>query len=89
VLQPIRAQCAWRFNLWVGREKEAGRIYTEEQMAWLTLIRDHIAANAEVAARDFMDIPAFADRGGIVKARLLFGERLPALLDDLTNALVA
>jgi type I restriction enzyme R subunit len=89
VLQPIRAQCAWRFNLWVGREKEAGRIYTEEQMAWLGLIRDHIAANAEVAARDFMDIPAFADRGGIVKARVLFGERLPDLLDDLTNALVA
>jgi hypothetical protein len=24
-----------------------------------------------------------------VKARLLFGERLPALLDELTNALVA
>jgi type I restriction enzyme R subunit len=58
-------------------------------MAWLGLIRDHIAANAEVGSRDFMEIPAFADRGGIVQARLLFGERLPALLDELTNALVA
>jgi hypothetical protein len=28
-------------------------------------------------------------RGGIVKARALFGARLPALLDELTDTLVA
>ena len=36
-----------------------------------------------------MDAPDFAGRGGIVRARALFGARLPALLDELNDVLVA
>jgi type I restriction enzyme, R subunit len=36
-----------------------------------------------------MDAPEFSGRGGIVRARALFGPRLPGLLDELTDTLVA
>lgn len=89
ILQPIAVQVEQRFNLWIGREKQQGRAYTDEQMAWLSLIRDHIAANAEIDAHDLQEEPRLFERGGVVKARALFGERLPQMLDDLVEALVA
>jgi type I restriction enzyme R subunit len=89
LLEPISVQVERRFNLWIGRQKKAGIDYTSEQMDWLAMIRDHIAANAEIAAGDLMQNPAFADRGGVVRARALFGADLPKLLDELTEALVA
>ena len=88
-LQPIAAQVEQRFNLWIGREKQQGRDYTDEQLAWLMLIRDYIAANAEIDRASLQDDPAFADKGGAVKATALFGARLPELLDELITALVA
>jgi type I restriction enzyme R subunit len=33
--------------------------------------------------------PEFSGRGGIVRARALFGARLPALPDELTDTLAA
>jgi type I restriction enzyme R subunit len=53
------------------------------------VIRDHLSVNIEIRREDMMDAPEFAGRGGIVRARGLFGARLPALLDELTDTLVA
>lgn len=89
VLEPFSAKVEQRFNLWVGRQKKAGREFTEEQMGWLRLIRDHLAANVEITPRDFMQFPSFSDRGGLIAARRLFGQDLDALLADLNEALVA
>lgn len=88
-LEPLPSIVAGRFNLWLGREEKAGRAYTDDQRAWLTAIRDHLAVNIEIRTEDMMDAPEFSSRGGIVRARALFGTRLPALLDELTEALVA
>jgi type I restriction enzyme R subunit len=88
-LEPLPSVVAGRFNLWLGREERAGRTYSDEQKAWLAAIRDHLAVNIEIGPDDMMDAPEFAARGGILRARALFGARLPALLDELTDALVA
>lgn len=88
-LEPLPSLVAGRFNLWLGREEKAGRVYTEEQRAWLMAIRDHLAVNIEIRPEDIVDAPEFAGRGGILRARALFGVRLPALLDELTDTLVA
>lgn len=88
-LEPLPALVAGRFNLWLGREEKAGRNYTDEQRQWLMAIRDHLSVNIEIRPEDLMDAPEFSSRGGIVKARGLFGTRLPALLDELTDVLVA
>lgn len=89
VLEPLPAKVAGKFNLWLGREQRAGRTYTDEQLTWLTGIRDHLAVNAEVAIRDLQEVAAFGDKGGIVRARALFGARLDDILDELSEALVA
>ena len=88
-LEPLPSVVAGRFNLWLGREEKAGRIYTEEQRTWLAAIRDHLAVNIEIRPEDMSDAPEFAARGGILKGRALFGTRLPALLEELTGALIA
>jgi type I restriction enzyme R subunit len=88
-LEPLPSIVAGRFNLWLGREEKAGRAYSDEQRAWLMAIRDHLAVNIEIRPEDMMDAPEFSGRGGIVKARALFGARLPALLDELNEVLVA
>jgi type I restriction enzyme R subunit len=88
-LEPLPSLVAGRFNLWLGREEKAGRSYTDEQRAWLMAIRDHLAVNIEIRPEDMMEAPEFAARGGIVRARGLFGARLPDLLDELTDVLVA
>ena len=88
-LEPLTSIVAGRFNLWLGREEKAGRAYSDEQRAWLMAIRDHLAVNIEIRPEDMMDAPEFSGRGGIVKARALFGAQLPALLDELNEVLVA
>ena len=80
---------AGRFNLWLGREKQAGRAYSQEQLGWLEAIRDHLAANIELPLRDLQEQPAFVRRGGVIAARQAFPGRLQAVMDDLTTALVA
>ena len=89
-LEPFAADVDRRFNLWLGREKKAGREYTDEQMRWLTLVKEHVAANAEITPGDLQDAPAFAALGGRIAANRTFGrESLPKLLDDISDALVA
>ena len=88
-LEPLSSLVAGRFNLWLGREEKAGRVYTEEQKVWLAAIRDYLRDNVAIEMEDFMDAPALAERGGILRARAMFGARLPALLEELTEALVA
>ncbi|CAN5918079.1 type I restriction-modification enzyme R subunit C-terminal domain-containing protein [soil metagenome] len=88
-LEPLPALVAGRFNLWIGREERAGRRYTDAQREWLAAIRDHLAVNIEIGTGDLMEAPDFSARGGLVRARALFGARLPALLEELTDVLVA
>lgn len=88
-LRPFGSVVEYRYNLWIGREKKAGRDYTPEQEGWLRMIAGFVAANAEITPHDFMEAPSFADRGGLLKARQLFAPRFEETLEDLQTALVA
>ena len=89
VLEPYAARVEQRFNLWIGRQKKAGRDFDEDQMNWLRAIKDYLAANVEIAPADLMRDQPFSDWGGVVAARRLFGAALNGMLDELTEALVA
>ncbi len=54
-LEPLSSLVAGRFNLWLGREEKAGRTYSDDQRAWLTAIRDHLAVNIEIRPEDIME----------------------------------
>ncbi len=89
VLEPYATRVEQKFNLWIGRQKKAGKEFTEEQLNWLRAIRDYLAANVEIAPSDLMSDHPFTDWGGVVAARKVFGAELNRTLDELTEVLVA
>ena len=77
-----------RFDAWMHQQHHAGRAFTEDQIAYLRLIRDHIAASLAIAPRDLTEAP-FSEYGGLGRARQLFGTDLDPLLTELTRTLAA
>ena len=88
VLAPFADSVSERFNEWLMDKAKAGTAFTPEQLAWLNLIRDHIATSLSIEPED-LDLSPFNQRGGLGKAHQLFGEQLPKLLDELNEALAA
>ncbi len=100
MLEPFAESVAERFNEWLMDKAKAhaqqstiihqpaGPAFTPEQLQWLILIRDHIATSLSIDPEDFEFAP-FNQRGGLGKAHQLFGDNLPALLDELNTALAA
>ena len=86
VLEDFSSVANSRFELWKGRQIKRGIEFTQEQKELLTIIKDYIVANAYVNAEDMQD--ALSDKGGIFKARQVFGQNLDSILDDLSLALV-
>ncbi len=62
--------------------------FTKEQIHWLEMIRDHIAANLAIEIDDF-DLAPFAQQGGLGKAYQTFGDGLNKILDELNGVLAA
>lgn len=70
-----------------GRGEGASR-FTEEQMKWLEMIRDHIAANLSIEPDDFEYAP-FSQQGGLGKVHQLFGDKLNTIIEELNETLAA
>ena len=87
-LVPFPDQVVERFEAWLQQQRDAGREFSEEQLAWLEKIRDHVAASLGISMEDFAYAP-FVQLGGVGKATELFGDGLRTLLDELTQELVA
>ena len=85
VLEPYPALVERRFQEWLARHDGA---FTAEQVEWLRMIKDHIAASLTMEPDDFSYAP-FSDRGGRLRASRLFGPELPKLLDELNEELAA
>ena len=88
VLAPFADSVSERFDEWLADKAKAGTVFTPEQLAWLHLIRDHVATTLSIEPDDF-DYAPFSQRGGLGKAHQLFGEQLAELLDELNEALAA
>ena len=57
-------------------------------MAWLEMIKDHIATSLDIEMEDFEEIP-FKAKGGVIKVHQLFGEELTVILTELNQRLAA
>lgn len=77
-----------RFDAWLLQQDNADRTFTDDQLAYLHMIRDHLAASLTIAPRDLTGAP-FSEQGGLGRARQLFGDDLNPLLHELTQALAA
>ncbi|MXW57869.1 MAG: DEAD/DEAH box helicase [Acidimicrobiia bacterium] len=77
-----------RFEVWLNQQQTSGTDFTTDQLAYLNLIKSRIASSLSIDLADLQS-PPFSDRGGLGRARQLFGSNLKLLLDDLTEALAA
>ena len=77
-----------RFNAWRAQQATRGRAFTEEQCAWLELIRAHVATSLAIEPADF-ELSPFAQAGGLGRASQIFGQELPKLLNELNEVLAA
>jgi hypothetical protein len=81
-LVPFGDEVRERFDRWMAQQRDGGRAFTPEQVRWLEMMRDHIAANVEIDVEDFDYVP-FAEQGGLGKASEVFGAALRPLLNEL------
>jgi type I restriction enzyme R subunit len=88
VLAPFSESVSERFNEWLMDKAKAGIVFKPDQLAWLNLIRDHIATSLSIEPED-LDLSPFNQQGGLGKAHQLFGDQLPKLLEELNGVLVA
>jgi type I restriction enzyme R subunit len=76
------------FQNWVFK-KQAGTLkFTEAQMQWLRMIKDHIAASVSVSIDD-LDFTPFIEDGGKGKMWQLFGNESESIINELNEALAA
>lgn len=88
-LKPFDTVATQRYNLWLGRMKKRGLLFTAEQTSWLNEIRDYIISNASISSADLQQDPVLSDKGGLLKARQVFaGLDLLHLLTDLSTTLL-
>lgn len=77
------------FADWVWKKQQgAGPKYSEEQMTWLRMIKDHIASSIHLDVDD-LDYTPFDAAGGRGKMWQLFGEDMETLINELNEVLAA
>ncbi len=103
-LVPFPERVNANFKAWLAQQAQARRSedsarhcdegsnpcipFTPEQLHWLEMIRDHIAANLGIVPDDFEYSP-FAQEGGMGRVYQLFGAELPRVLEAMNRELAA
>jgi len=88
-LVPFADQVDARFQGWLAQQENQGRSFTEDQLFWLGLIKEQIAADAEVVMDDFDQVDRLVRAGGLGGVWGAFGDDLEVIVSDLNTALVA
>ena len=88
-LQPYDKTVDKNFQAWVFK-KQAGTTtkFTEEQMVWLRMIKDYVAASFHLEKDDF-ELDPFNKNGGLGRMWQLFGERTEEIINELNEVLAA
>ena len=77
------------FQNWVlNRHSGAGEKFTEEQMNWLRMIRDHLATSFTIE-RDDLEMAPFDGKGGMGQMYALFGDGMDEVMTEMNEALSA
>ncbi|MGD0339595.1 MAG: DEAD/DEAH box helicase family protein [Bacteroidota bacterium] len=87
VLEPFDETVEEKFKRWISKQEDLGREFTPLQMEWLRMMKDHIATSLEITS-DVFELDPFYAHGGEIKARMLFGENLNKIMNELNEVLV-
>ena len=87
-LAPFAERVNYNFQQWSFRRNAGAVHFTDEQMEWLRLIKDHIAASLSMVPED-LNLSPFDRKGGLGRFYELFGEEYEEILMELNVNLVA
>ena len=86
-LEPFADKVNYNFMQWTLRKNAGAVHFSEEQMEWLRLIKDHIAASLSVMPED-LDLAPFDHRGGLGRFFEVFGSNYETLLHEMNEEMV-
>ena len=87
-LAPFADKVNYNFMQWTLRRNAGAVHFTDEQMEWLRLIKDHIAVSLSIEPED-LDLSPFGRKGGLGRFYDVFGEQYKAVLMEMNIELVA
>ena len=77
------------FQDWIlKRHAGAGEKFSEAQMAWLRMIRDHLATSIAIE-RDDLELAPFDAHGGLGRMYALFGDGMDDVMAEMNEAMAA
>ena len=91
-LEPFPTTVEERYQIWLKDQHKGGMDFTEEQMEWLTMIKDFVAEKGgfeDDLVEVFQLDPKMRDRGGYIKAQQVFGAQLQPIVQELNQYLFA
>jgi type I restriction enzyme R subunit len=87
-LTPFADRVNYNFMQWTLRRNAGAVHFTDEQMEWLRLVKDHIAVSLSIEPSD-LDLNPFDRKGGLGRFYEVFGENYEAILTEMNIELVA
>ena len=86
-LQPFSDVVSYNFMRWTLKRNAGAVHFTEEQMEWLRLVKEHIATSLSIVPDD-LELSPFDSKGGLGKFYDLFGEQYEDILKEMNIELV-
>lgn len=87
-LTPFADKVNYNFMQWTLRRNAGAVHFSEEQMEWLRMIKDHIATSLSIETGD-LELSPFDRKGGLGRFYDVFGDRYEAILEEMNIELVA
>ena len=87
-LSPFADKVNYNFMQWTLQRNAGAVHFTEEQMEWLRLIKDHIAISLSIEPED-LDLSPFDRKGGLGRFYEVFGSEYKNILQEMNIVLVA
>ena len=87
MLTPFADRVNANFQRWTLRRNAGAVHFTDEQMEWLRLVRDHIASSLSITTDD-LELDPFDRRGGLGRFYEVFGDGYEELLQEMNIELV-
>lgn len=87
-LSPFADKVNFNFMKWTLDKNAGAEHFTDEQMEWLRLIKEHIITSLSIESSD-LDLNPFDRKGGLGRFYEVFGEQYEELLREMNIVLVA
>lgn len=87
ILEPFYETVNERFEQWLAKQERLARKFSNEQIEWLIMIKNHISTSLTIGIDDF-ELSPFYEKGGAVKVYQLFGPDVKSILRDFNEVLI-